>query len=821
MEKKNKKSKWRAIRRVILGVTLAVIAFLVFFAVDVFDMDEWHDFEPELILDSKKSLMVYDKNGGEASLLYSKENRQWIGIDEIPMHVRYAFISAEDARFYEHGGVDIIRIFGAALHDLKVGSLEQGASTISQQLIKLSHLTTEEEKPEKTMARKLEEAVLACKMERQFDKDEILEMYLNYVYFGAGYYGVEAAARGYFGVHANELTVAQAAMLAGILKSPSNYAPHLNMEKSLNRRNLVLSLMRDYGYISEDEYTKYREEPVTLSTATNRNVRNYYIDMAIEEACSILNVNTETLLTGGYKIYTAMDSGLQEYCAQLMKNEELFPAEDVQGAIVVVDVNTRMVAAVMGGREYDVAHGFNRATDIRRQPGSVIKPIISYAPALEYHGYTAATMILDEPTSFGDYEPGNAGGKYYGWVTMREAVKRSLNVPAVKVLSDVSVSGGKLFAQRLGIEFDEADGGLALALGGFTYGVSPLQLAGAYACFASGGYYDAPALITKITDSSGETLYERESSMIRVMSEENSYNRYTYLKSAVLEGTGHRLSALEMPIAGKTGTVGDSSSTRDAWMAAYNPEYTATVWIGYDKDEDGKKLPSDATGGSYPALILYELFKYLYPNGSEIDFAMPKGVKEYRLDGYTLANSHSAVLATALTPSNMVVKEVFAEGTEPGIRSEYWSLPAPPNDIKGELANGLPRISFTPLKSHILYRLFRQDNYGSVVLIGEWSGNTNRVTYADTSAEHGMRYAYYIVPVHPEIIIDGKPVEGIKSKSVTIQTDQSFVPPVDIPNYTDDPEYTTPDPSIPTDDSGETDNPPRPTPGGEAFILPF
>ena len=286
---------------------------------------------------------------------------------------------------------------------------------------------------------------------------------------------------------------------------------------------------------------------------------------------------------------------------------------------------------MVGGRSYTGGISFNRATDIRLcQPGSVIKPVIAYAPAFEYLNYTAADMILDEEDDFFRLYAVELRDRYYGWVTVREAVTKSLNVPAVKTLSEVGVERAKDFAKRCGIEFDDKDDSLALALGGFTYGVSPLQIAGAYSCFASGGIYNTPTLIKKITDRNGLTVYEYRQDNRRVMSEANAYILTSMLKSVVTEGTGHRLNTLDIPIAGKTGTVGLANGNRDAWMAGYTPEYTAVVWQGYDSDRLGL-LPSSATGGTYPALMLYELFNHIYPDGRSGDFEKPESVKQYSM----------------------------------------------------------------------------------------------------------------------------------------------------------------------------------------------
>ncbi len=765
--RKDKKARRRRIKRVLLGLTLMGLSFTLFLAVYVLRLDAWHAFDDSLILEAPRSLLLYDAHGEFVSCLAGAETRIPISLGKIPTYVQRAFISAEDARFYDHMGVDIKRIFGAAWEDVKAGAYVQGASTISQQLIKLSHLSNE-----KVMTRKMEEAVLAYQMEQRYSKDEILEMYLNYVYFGGGFYGVEAAAQGYFGRSASELTLAQGAMLAGILKSPSRYAPHLHMDNSLKRRNLVLGLMRDYGYIDAETCEEARREEVVLTNDLKKNRRGYYVDLALEQACEVLNVSMDELLNGGYRLHTAMDVNLQQHCEEIMKDGELFPeqAQNAEAALVVVDVTTGGVAALMGGRESTTALAFNRATRIRRQPGSVIKPIIAYAPALEEAGYTTVSMILDQPTDFGGYTPSNFGSKYKGWVTMREAAAQSLNVPAVKVLENIGVEAGKEFAQQLGIEFDEKDTSLTLALGGFTYGVSPYQIAGAYAAFAAGGEYSTPTLVLHIENTKGETLYMYEPEKKRVMSEANAYILTDMLKSAIQGGTGRRLNEVGIELAGKTGTTGDSEGNRDAWMAAYNPEYAAAVWMGYDDASDGNALPAEATGGSFPALILKSVFTMLYEEKSAPVFAKPDNIVEIKLDKYTLDSDHMAVLANALTPAASVTREVFVAGTEPVLTSEYWVVPTPPMFFSVRIGeNSLPEVWFKPNQSFILYRLYREDSRGNATMLNEWLGGVEDIRYADLAAMPGESYAYYVIPAHPQLKIGGQQLLGPATRKQTLR----------------------------------------------------
>ena len=750
--------RFRGLKILLLAVTAAAVLFLLCGAVKTLGMDRWVDFDVYRITGCDRTSIIYDGQSDVVSRLHGVQDRTWVSISELQPSTVYAFISAEDARFFEHEGVDVIRIAGAIVADIKAGSYVQGASTISQQLIKLSHLTSE-----KTISRKAEEAALAYEMERQYSKEDILEMYLNYVYFGGGYYGIEAAAEGYFGVHASDLTLDQSAMLAGILKSPSGYAPHINYAASINRRNNILRLMRDYGYITDDEKKQASARRPTILHDKNEEYSGYYTDAVTKSAAALMGITVDELIRGGYSIYSAMDSDIQHYCEEMFKNGELFPAEDSEAAIVVLEPSTGMVVAMVGGRSYTGGISFNRATDIRRQPGSVIKPVIAYAPAFEYLNYTAADMILDEETTFADYTPSNYGNKYYGWVTVREAVTKSLNVPAVKTLSAVGVYRAKDFAKRCGIEFDDKDDSLALALGGFTYGVSPLQIAGAYSCFASGGIYNTPTLIKKITDRNGLTVYEYRQDSRRVMSEANAYILTSMLKSVVTEGTGHRLNTLDIPIAGKTGTVGLANGNRDAWMAGYTPEYTAVVWQGYDSDRLGL-LPSSATGGTYPALMLYELFNHIYPDGRSGDFERPESVKQYSIDAKTLKKQHKVVLANAMTPQSSRVTEYFTEETAPEDVSGYWAVPGSAQNLLAVREEGGVMVSFDCPDDFGMYTLWRSEAGKAEKPLMTWNGREGHIEYIDAAVKPGKGYRYRVTVKHEELLIGDEPVEGLTTR---------------------------------------------------------
>lgn len=715
--------------------------------------------------------MITDRDGTIVSRLYQHENRVSVDVSSLPKTVTDAFLAAEDARFYTHPGFDLIRICGAALNDLKAGSYVEGASTITQQLIKLTHLTSE-----KTLGRKVDEAILSYRLEQTLTKEEILSCYLNRVYFGGGYYGIEAAAEGYFGVHAKELTLAQSALLAGVLKSPATYAPHLRPEASIGRRGVILDLMVHYDMINAEQAAKAKAEPLVLCADTVKQKHNSYIDLALTEATRILSCDLTALMTEGYTIETAMDMRAQTISEAAFANDAYFPmygTESSEGALVLIDAKSGGVSAIIGGRDTASALAYNRATRIRRQPGSAIKPVLVYAPALEA-GYTAASMLLDEATDFGDYTPKNASGRYAGWITMREAVTKSLNLPAVSLFRDLGVSHCKAFAARLGIPFDVQDRSLTLALGGFTYGVSPFHLCGAYAAFANGGVYRTPFVVTQIIDRAGCVLYAHESEPTRVLSEGNAFILTSLLESVATDGTARLLSVLHMPIAAKTGTVGDASGNRDIWLACYNPEYAAVVWMGFDDASDGRCLPPDCGGGTYPAMLLTEVFSALYADRQPPDFSIPDSIIQKRLDGTTLRLEHAAVLASGLTPDDAVVTEYFVKGTEPSGYSEYWQLPEAPTDLTVTRSDGEIEISFTPPSRYMQYRLYREDHEGFAILLATFDGASFAQHYSDPIEHLFGSVAYYIVPVHPVLLYGGEPLTGTPSEKHWIVISQPF-----------------------------------------------
>ncbi len=764
--KRNESSKPHAhrLKRWLFFLAALVLIPVAVVAVYVLSRDAWHMLDEEKLTYEKLSVQVFDGDDQLFSALSGGEERLLTRVSDLPEHVKNAFIAAEDARFYDHPGVDAIRILGAAWSDLKAGAFVEGASTITQQLIKLTHLNSRKE-----LSRKVDEAILAVQLERVYGKDQILEMYLNTVYFGSGYYGLETAARGYFGVPASSLTLDQAALLAGVLKSPGRFAPHRRPEASVGRRGVILHLMAEYGMITEAEADEAAARPLRLKKDAVLERRGYYVDYALQESCRLLGIPMNRLLSDGYRIYTGMDRDANLLCESLFARDEFFPqvnGESAQGAICLIDAQTGYIGALVGGRDENVALGFNRAVRIHRQPGSVIKPILVYAPALE-SGYTAADMLLDESATFGDYAPSDASRRYRGWVTMREAVTRSLNIPAVELFDELGIGRCKSFARQLGIPFDRNDTRLALALGGFTYGVSPKELCAAYAAFAAGGVYRAPILIRRIEDREGRTVYESHPFAQRVMSEGNAFILTTMLQSVVQSGTAKTLHDLPLEVAAKTGTVGDETGNRDVWLAAYTAQHAAVIWMGFDENSNGKLLPPDSGGGDYPAALMKEVLLGLYQGKTAPAFRQPDSVVRVRLDGYAMDTQHETVLATGYTPEHYGVWEYFLKGTEPTGLSPYWSVPEPPDDLTAVRAGNLVSVRFTPRQNYIRYLLYREDADGYATLLAAFEGADAAVYTDDVSSLQGA-IAYYVIGVHPMITVEGAPLAGPASKKASL-----------------------------------------------------
>ncbi|WP_337098324.1 transglycosylase domain-containing protein [Paenibacillus sp. YIM B09110] len=555
--------------------------------------------------------IVYDKDGKEASRI-SFNKIEEIDYASIPAQLVHAVIAIEDKRFLAHDGMDVRAIGRAFWTNVSAGGTMQGGSTITQQLAKNVFLSQE-----RTWSRKWNEVLLAKKIEENYSKERIMEMYLNQIYYGEGAWGIKRAAYTYFGKEADQLTVAEAALLAGLIKAPSALTPYKHLEKATERRNLVLKQMKEQSFIDANTYNEAVKEPVTLLSAKPNRVDDirfpYYVDQMIREAMTQYGLSENEVLLGGLRIYTELDQGMQQAAEQVYAEESLFPQskEDqlIQSGAALVDPRSGGIRALIGGRGEQPFRGFNRASQLKRQPGSTIKPIAVYTPALEA-GYRPMDTIVDEPINIGGYEPQNAGGGYHGNVTLYEALINSYNIPAVKLLNELGIDKGLDAAGRFGIPLTSEDRTLGLALGGLHEGVSPMQMAEAFGVFANDGVKTQAHSITRIESADGILLAEASKPEGTQVTEPGIARTITaMLEGVVQEGTGTAAALQGRPVAGKSGTTQMSGATeqgaKDNWFVGYTPQLVGAVWLGYDHSDSTHYLTttSKAAAAVFQALM--------------------------------------------------------------------------------------------------------------------------------------------------------------------------------------------------------------------------
>lgn len=565
------------------------------------------------------SSRIVDQEGKEITKLYV-ENRELVHIEDIPTFVQQSFLAAEDSRFYKHHGVDFSSIIRAFYKDILAGEKVEGGSTITQQLVKnvfLSH--------EKTLFRKMKEVAIAFHLEQKYTKQQLLEMYLNHIYFGHGAYGIQAAAKFYFNKDAQQLTVEEGAMLAALPKAPNSYSPFLHPEKSKERRDLILSLMHKQGYLSAEETVRYQGKTIALHTNRNEQELAYmpYIDMVVDEAARTYGLSHQEVLRGGYTFVVAMDDKMQKVAYEQLQNVRNFPMQDdeMQGAVLLMDSKTGGIRAAVGGRHY-LARGLNRIY-AKRQPGSVLKPLLVYAPALETKKYTPYSLLTNEQSSFDGYEPHNYNNQYSKEVTMYDALLESANVPAVSLLHEIGVEEGMRYLEKGDIYIPEH--GLSTALGGLKEGVSPFELVKMYRAFVAGGKIVEPHVIEKVLNRHGEIIGQATGKEIKIFSKQTAWYMTKMLEGVVKEGTAQD-GVYQGPLAGKTGTTSlpnQETGARDVWFVGYTPDLVGAVWMGYDRTDDKHYVRGSS---AYPTKLFKTILAKVNVQG-EKKFVQPRGVE--------------------------------------------------------------------------------------------------------------------------------------------------------------------------------------------------
>jgi penicillin-binding protein 1A len=593
---------------------------------------------------------VYDIDEQPIGEFYH-QRRIVVPLERIPSQVIQALLAAEDARFFAHGGVDVFAVVRAFFANLRKGAVREGASTITQQLVRGFFLT-----PERTLSRKIREAILAYRVEKNHTKEEILYLYLNQVYFGHGNYGIEAASRDYFGKGVDQVNLAEAALLAGLPRSPSRTSPYRDFFAATERQRYVLRRMLRERFITEAVYQEALQTPVRLAPAPalNSQIAPYFVEYVRRVIGD--RYGFDPLLQGGLHIYTTLDSsiqvaaqksvreGINEVRLRVHKKSKTAPREgqgDVEGALIAIEPRSGMVRAMVGGYDFYLSQ-FNRALQAKRQPGSAFKPII-YSTALEM-GYSELSVVPDAPLTFrmapGKFwRPQNYDNRFVGPVTLRSALAHSLNSVAVRLVQRVGVERVIQQARKLGIG-SPMEKNLSLALGSAS--VTLLEMVRAFGVFASGGDLAEPLFILKVTDRYGNVLEENEPQSKQVLSPEVAYVLTDMLKNVVQSGTARAAAKLGPNVAGKTGTTSDF---RDGWFIGYTPELIAGVWVGYD---DHRPLGDKETGANTALPIWVNFMNGAGQANSSAEFPVPDGIQwlEVNLrDRYPLPVFESTPLA--------------------------------------------------------------------------------------------------------------------------------------------------------------------------------
>lgn len=610
---------------------------------------------------------IYADNGSLIGELYL-EKRYPLPLGQVPPVVQQAFLAAEDANFYYHPGVDFFGMVRAFLANWNAQRKVQGASTITQQVVKYLVLT-----PEKSYRRKLQEIILSLRLERHLSKREIFELYLNQIYLGSGTYGIEAAAREYFGKSVDSLSLAEAAMLAGLPPAPSRYSPFKNWEQAKMRQRYVLERMMDEHYISYAQAMRAWDLAIPLTFPSLKEELPSPAPHYVEHIRQLLRTRYGGNATHqlGFEVHTTLNVALQQAAEQALRHGIDVLCERQQcgqegeprpeGALIAIDLTSGQVKALVGGADFHQSQ-FNRVTKARRQPGSAFKPLV-YAAALE-RGYTPASVVVDSPVSYWDrhrlWKPQNYEERYFGPTRLREALTFSRNVVTVKMAARLGMKYLTSYLPKFGLQ-GRLSRNLSLALG--TSEVTLEELTRAYGVFATGGELIDLLYMTKITDSFGRSIHEFSSTSESVMTPENAYLITSMLKSAVERGTGKPVRALGRPVAGKTGT---SNDFHDAWFIGYTPEMLVGVWIGYDEK---RSLGDKETGGRVAAPIWLEFMRTALGETPVHDFALPAGI--------TFVHINPRTGLRALPGNRSAILECFRRGTEPQAVTKLAAAPQP------------------------------------------------------------------------------------------------------------------------------------------------
>lgn len=724
-----------------LKVFLACFAIILFIVIILFTsflfMTFKYNLDDSKLIDANCGIVFYDCDGNVMNEV-SEKGVSMAKIEDLPDELINAFVAIEDKRFFTHNGIDKKALIRASFNNIKSFSFKEGGSTISQQLIKNTHLS-----PEKTFKRKLVEIKLAKELEKKYTKKQILEKYLNTIYFGSGNYGIANASKAYFDKNPSELTLNECAILAGSVKAPSAYSPFSNKEKCFKRKNVVLSEMYKQGYIKKDVYEKTVKETACATKQENKIYDYFYLTK--KEVSDFLDKNP--YVTKKINVYTAIDKEIQTKAEKIVET-----AEDYNKSLIVINDKNKIVAYA------------STSYEVKRNLGSVIKPLLVYAPAIEEKKVYLCSKICDEKINIGGYSPSNYNDKYYGKVTVKDSLSKSLNSCAVKLLNYTGIDKSLKYFKKLGIEITEQDNSLALALGATLNGATIKEIASAYQVFLHEGEYSPTFSVIKITDDNNVKLFETSTTQERVFSKGTSNLISNALKTCVENGTAKKLSFINIPLCSKTGTVGDKNGNTDVYNVSYNNEYIvgSTCFI---KDN---VMPNCITGGTRPTEMAADIWKEIYKTKNIPQLEFTDEITQENIDSLSYDKDDEIILADDNAPKRYTREEIFSKKNTPKSKSDRFSNPKIEKPILSVNKNEI-KISLC------------QTEYYKIAILKEYNNNKKKIydsldnekkdEISDTIYHNG-EYAYYAIPYfkNGETIFYGKEIFIGKVKYTPLPT---------------------------------------------------
>lgn len=699
--------------KICLIILAVLLIILVGFILYCFVLTAGAKLDERKFLSTNNAVIYYDC---ENNILTEKVGENSVAdIKDIPNHVKNAFIAIEDKRFYSHKGIDYKGLLRSLFNNIKSFSFKEGGSTITQQLIKNTHLSNE-----KTLKRKLIEMKLAKKLEKKYSKEKILETYLNTIYFGNNCYGIANASKKYFNKKPCELTLNESAVLAGLIKAPSYYSPLSNEKSCFNRKNTVLKQMFEQGFISEKDFNECYGKKIELNVYQDYN--DSYLELVKQEVDEL--TENYPKYQKKLKVYTFYNASLQNILTNSFNDFNL----DTDKSAVIIDKDSKINAF------------YGTCGNLKRQMGSTAKPLFVYAPAIELDTVCPCTKITDKELVIDGYKVKNYKNKYYGDISVKNSLSKSLNSCAVQIFNATGVKKSLSFIKKTDIDITNNDFCLNSALGNTENGAKITEIVGAYNIFANQGEYNSPTCISKIIDENGKVLYKNDKKSVKVFSADTVSLMNHMLKDVVDNGTAKKLSFCDLNLYAKTGTVGNENGNTDAYTVSYTKDYAIGVWLGND---DSSYMDNSITGGSYPADISAYIWNNIYLNKKCLPIE-DKDIECVRLDKLSLQDNKLEI-AENITPKKYVIEEYFKKNNLPKAVSNRFSLPTI-NNLKSQVKNNEFSLELC-VAEYVDYRIYKSySNKKEVVYDSRINGKENVIK--DVCPSGAVSCVYSVLPYY-------------------------------------------------------------------------